>query len=729
MGRGGGGRGGGGGAGTAGLADVVSAAVAAALRAHQGGGGGPRGDGAAPYGGGGGRGGSSSRGGGGRGPGQRQQGGGGPAGARGGARGQQQRGDGGASGAARSQGDRRGGIGGMFGGGSAQRGGERWACSACEFRANFAERTVCFRCGAARGGGATSARGPNGGGDGTGPPRRPHGGGAAQADQRSRQPQRETSALGRVSQPAVPNHGLRPAAAWNGAAPIATARAAAIGADGRRPILAWAGTAPQPPPQSQPAHAPRPQPAAHSDRPLGGGGSGEAAPPTVASVDGDGFTLVANRGRGRGPAQPGQQAHQSATGAAAAAAIAGPRQRGGNAEDGEHQQAPTSSGTTAGAADDDEAIGGAEPTSEELKDAYHKAQRLVEVLVQQGLQDGDPVLETAQQQAASAKQAWEGSKPGIGVSKRLVFAEQALARARRGQAKMEQEIDDLDMQYEAERAKRVQQLHDLRATTRRREAFLAQLSRQAAEEFQGGDGDVDGQTNIAVQTIEGPIRDAVLEAHDAAPEGSELRTRLSGALGALSELSATVARTSRARWADDEADYFDMDGGDHDDGWWGHGDDAHWNSGGWTGPHGDGGHRDQAARGAADMDTGDIAVPSWYPAGGRGEDDSAGHDRANKRWRKQDEDPNGVQGRHANPAEVPSDHENAARLQAAVASAATAGAAVPAPPTPNLALEALERRRQEIWDLAQDQGAEISSDTIAQMSMEQLDRWQTEYLL
>ncbi len=358
-----------------------------------------------------------------------------------------------------------------------------------------------------------------------------------------------------------------------------------------------------------------------------------------------------------------------------------------------------------------------------------KAQRLVEVLGQQGLQEGDPVLDMAQRQADSAKQAWEESKPGIGVSKRLVFAEQALTRARRGQAKMEQSIDDLDMEYEAERARRLQLLHDLRATTRRREAFLAQLSRQAAAEFQGDGVDAGRPTQLVVETIEGPIRDAVLEAHDAAPMGSDLRTRLSGALGALAELSATVARTSRTRWADDEADYYDLDGGDHDDGWWNHGDDTQWHSGGWPGARGDGDYYDQAAHGSADMDTGDITVPTWIGADGQGDGDDCWHDRANKRWRKHGEDPNGVQGRHANPAEVPADHENAARLQAAVGGAAMAEVAVPAPPTPNVAMEALERKRQEVWDLAQDQGAEISCETIAQMSMEQLERWQTEYLL
>ncbi len=75
------------------------------------------------------------------------------------------------------------------------------------------------------------------------------------------------------------------------------------------------------------------------------------------------------------------------------------------------------------------------------------------------------------------------------------------------------------------------------------------------------------------------------------------------------------------------------------------------------------------------------------------------------------------------------DHENAAKLQAAVNDATAAAAATPAPPTPNLAEQELEKRRQEIWDLAQDQGAEITCEAIARMASEELEEWASAYLL
>ncbi len=129
------------------------------------------------------------------------------------------------------------------------------------------------------------------------------------------------------------------------------------------------------------------------------------------------------------------------------------------------------------------------------------------------------------------------------------------------------------------------------------------------------------------------------------------------------------------------------------------------------------------------MDTTEVAAPAWMQGaaseGGHGEAMA----RAHKRWRRETEDAGGVQGRQANSWEVPQDHEQAARLQAAFSDAARASEAAPAPPTPNLAEQALERKRQEVWDLAQDQGAEITCEAIACMSMAELEEWQTAYLL
>ncbi len=369
------------------------------------------------------------------------------------------------------------------------------------------------------------------------------------------------------------------------------------------------------------------------------------------------------------------------------------------------------------------------PTADALKGLRREAQRLVDMLEGQGLLAGHPVREAARQQADAAKRAWEESRPGVGVSKRLVFAEQALARARKSQARCEQSIDDLDMEYGAERGRRMQALHDLRARTRAREDFLAQLSRQAVEEFQGGAADVGGdQAKMAVATMEGPIRDAIQEALDTAPVDSDLRTRLSGALGALSEVSSAIARPRR-RWADAEPHFEDPEGDQWEDGWWGNDADMPWYTDAWDGRYADGGCGAAHVYEGDDMDTAEVAAPEWMEGAASEGGDSTAAARAHKRWRKEAEDAGGVQGRQANSWEVPQDHEQAARLQAAVSDAARASGAVPAPPTPNLAEQALERKRQEVWDLAQDQGAEITCEAIARMSMAELEEWQTAYLL
>ncbi len=555
---------------------------------------------------------------------------------------------------------------------------------------------------------------------------------AAQAAPQQHRQQRETSALGRISRQGPPNQGLRPAAAWSGLGTMASARGAAVGAGGQRPVLAWAGVSPTPPNQSRPqqvglgttsAEATATAVAAAAD----GTSQGGAGPPR--GNDGDGFTVVGSRGRARGGPPPAQQqpaaAATSSTSQAGAAASAddGDGVASGRAADGEPAAGERTGPTDAQAEE------ASTPTADELKSQWLEAQRLLEVLEGQGLPAGHPVREAARQQAEAAKLAWEESRPGVGVSKRLVYAEQALARARKSQARCEQSIADLDDEYEAERERRMQTLHDLRARTRAREEFLAQLSRQAAQEFQGGAADIaGGQAELAVATMEGPIRDAIQEALDTAPVGSELRTRLSGALGALSEVASAITRP-RPRWADHEPRYGDADEERWEEAWWGNGDGGTWYADAWDDRHASAGCGSAHADEEVFMDTAEVAAPAWIHGAASGGHGGEAMSRAPKRWRREADDDGGVQGRQANSWEVPQDHEQAARLQAAVNEAERASAAAPAPPTPNMAELALERKRQEVWDLAQDQGAEISSETIANMSMAELEEWQAATLL
>ncbi len=374
-----------------------------------------------------------------------------------------------------------------------------------------------------------------------------------------------------------------------------------------------------------------------------------------------------------------------------------------------------------------------QPTADQLKAAWHKAQKVDELLAEQGLAEDDPVREAARARAEAARRQWADARPGVGVSKRLVYAEQALLRARRSQSKMEQSIDDLDMQYEAERARRMQALHELRGRTRQREQFLAELSRQAAEEFRGGGEDGGGGAGgarRAIETMEGPIRDAMQEAHDAAPEGSDLRVRLAGALGALGELSSSMAQAPGGRWADADPQRFDLDGGRGEDEWWGdHGEfGSQWYSGVWGGNLAEEGDGGDAGR-YDEMDTAEVAVPSWMDTPQWQDRTEAGYSRTPKHRRRNVEEDDGVQGRHVGEDGVPCDHAQAARLQAAVSDAARGAAAAPAPPTPNLAEMELEAKRREVWDLAQEHEAQISYEEVAAMSVAQLDEWKATCLL
>ncbi len=454
----------------------------------------------------------------------------------------------------------------------------------------------------------------------------------------------------------------------------------------------------------------------------GPGGGGSAA----ARTDAEGFTTVVGRGRARAP-QPGT--------AASAHAAAGLPSAPATADDADADAGDCTDDDPRGGEARDEAPGdgqdAVELSGDDLKEAWQEAQRLVETLVQRGLPEGHPVREAARQQAEAAKRAWEGARPGVGVPKRLVFAEQALMRARRSQSKMEQSIDDLDMAYEAERARRVEALHELRARTKQRESFLADLSRQAAEEFRGGGGSTamaERQAKAAVETMEGPIRDAIQEALSAAAEGTDLHTRLSGALGTLGDLTASMERTARRRWADDEPSQDDADGDRWEEGWWGGCGGDHWHCSPWA-PEQDAYYDADGFDDDAAMDTADITIPQWLATPGQWGSDDHAHARANKRWRRNDDGTDGACDWHRGGSGTHRGHDGAAPPQVDGTGAASSGAAAPAPPTPNVADMALERRRQEAWDYAQDQGAQVAYEDIARMSLEELDEWQASCLL
>ncbi len=122
------------------------------------------------------------------------------------------------------------------------------------------------------------------------------------------------------------------------------------------------------------------------------------------------------------------------------------------------------------------------PSEAELKEQWQLDMRLLAWVKSQGLPEDHPRRTQAEEQAAESKRAWQNSKPRAATSSRMRWAEEALLKARKGMARMEQSIDDLDQWYETEREERQRSLHELRAKVKMREEHLAEIVRQAAED-------------------------------------------------------------------------------------------------------------------------------------------------------------------------------------------------------------------------------------------------------
>ncbi len=569
--------------------------------------------------------------------------------------------------------------------------------------------------------------------------------------------------MGRISAVGPPNAGLRPQASWTAAKGAPRGRYdGPIGADGRRPQLSstWAGIAARRP-ASPPADGAATDAAAakgkgggKGGKGNGGGGSSEVRATPI--VDDEGYQLVGGGPRGRkGPPRSGLDA------AAAPMREDDPMHDdetqdhlpgGSQQQERPQQQEPRRrwQQQQQGAADVDaptefvdeeaeERDGQAQaPTSDELKEQWQKEERVVSFLRDEGYGEQDPIRAAAEERAAAAKAAWQQSTPGAAITSRLCWAEKALLRVKKAQARAEQAIAELDDQYEQERAVRMQRLHDLRAKTREKEEKLAEISRLAADAFQPPEDEA--PLRDAMGAIDGPIRDAVQEALEQAPEGSALRIRLQGALGTLADLGGLVKKVARPRWAD----VYDIAGDDGDERSWhadepwaecGGGDGSGWQAqgGGWDGwghhrscyPHAQayGPHDD------GDMDTGDIQIPLWMHGGQSGHDDG-GHQWGAPAWKKgrsARESPYGMHGEHARRDDTstggasttaasalpaPADAGNGTNEEAKGAAAAAAAAH-----------ERLERRKQEVWDLAQEEGTVVSCEQIASMDAATLEEW------
>ncbi len=137
--------------------------------------------------------------------------------------------------------------------------------------------------------------------------------------------------------------------------------------------------------------------------------------------------------------------------------------------------------------EDDEEEGGGEdaqvgPSESELKEQWQLDMRLLSWVKAQGLAEDHPRRIQAEEQVAESKRAWQDSRPRAATSSRMRWAKEALLKERKGMARMEQSIDDLDQWYETEREERQRSLHELRAKVKMREEHLAEIVRQAAED-------------------------------------------------------------------------------------------------------------------------------------------------------------------------------------------------------------------------------------------------------
>ncbi len=319
-----------------------------------------------------------------------------------------------------------------------------------------------------------------------------------------------------------------------------------VGAGGSRPLLSstWAGVAARRPAAAQPASG------------TGSAGSTQAAPlgrkPPI--IDADGFQLVSRaaqqggtRGAAAAAAAAGATADATATNTDGAIPQPATPRPGGDGDDvvmgdgGGTQAPPRADG---GEGDDDEDLvatdGG--PTEQELHDQMQLDQRLLAWVKAQGLEEGHPRREQAEQQAAESRRAWQETRPRATPSSRMRWAEEALLKARKGAARMEQAIDELDSWYEEEREARQKSLREWRDKVKMREEKLAEVTREAAENYTP-EAATDSKTGLlqeAFQSLGQSIGPALEQLREAAADGSEMQQRINATLSAVFDLYGTI---------------------------------------------------------------------------------------------------------------------------------------------------------------------------------------------
>ncbi len=289
---------------------------------------------------------------------------------------------------------------------------------------------------------------------------------------------------------------------------------------------------------------------------------------------------------------------------------------------------------------------------------------------------------------------WQRAKPPTALTKRMLWAEEALQRVKKAEAKAEAALDDLDEWYNREREKLVSNLEEARRRTEEKAQFLAELSNEAADDFdpyrQGGSGSNEmlWTTFKSINDSIGPMVENVLQK---LPADSEQHKLLSNALAAITEVHGNLAD---ATGLGASADVYDIAYEDKEK------------------------EEEQAT---STMDTSDVQVPKWMR---RGEDHPTPHGKAgaSKRWRL--ELAREVVQQQALQQDLAAANGGmlGSTAAAAAATAATTAAACGGEQ------EALDKRRREIIAQSKVEGVDVPESYLAQLCADALEEWAKENL-
>ncbi len=461
-----------------------------------------------------------------------------------------------------------------------------------------------------------------------------------------------------------------------------------------------------------------------------GGGRGGAGPPRIRSVamadackgptDGDGFTTVA-AANGQRAANVGGTVPQCQVGTASGSGNA-PQGQGvprtpaavpASAEGGGSSGTWTTSDGPGGGDGDqtmllddgtehgDDPEGGTEhyPSEGELRGYWEAAKEMLAFTKRQGHPEDHPVRRNAQCQVDEAFARWRAAAPPKAVHARMGWAEEALRRARRAQERAEHELEELDRQYELDRQQKLQALDEARERTRARAQKLADISKEAVEEYQGDAADDEGNllrgTFQTIDTQVGPALETVLATME---EGSEQHKILRQTLLTVATMHSALGIATGGP----TTDYFDMaaeDGGAEAT----------------VASPAEGGA--EAAAAGTNMDTTSIRAPRWLEPKRGGEPDPASTTGVQPpRWKKNRADDGGTS-------------RSAAPSEGAQGTAEGSGGAPAASATSDTQDDGFEQRRRNIIAQASAEGIAVPGDYLNKLCPEALEEWAAEHLL